>query len=505
MNRRRFLFGSLAATMAAPLGGMQTTPAARKRNVLFIAVDDLRPELGCYGHRSIRSPHIDALAGRGMRFDRAYCQQAVCAPTRASLLTGTRPDTTRVWDLQSPLNTVNPELVSIPRHFRKHGYETISLGKIYHHRDEDPEAWSERPWQPRIAEGGNWRAYRDPLSLMTEAHGEAALEEAREAGKREGKAVAANAARRGPAYEGPDVEDNAYPDGMTCDKAIAELGRLKDKPFFLAVGFLKPHLPFNAPKKYWDLYGPGDLELPERRSWPEGMPEVAKSEWGELRSYAGIPAKGEVDEGTLRMLIHGYYACVSYTDAQVGRLMAELDRLQLRESTTVILWGDHGWKLGDYGAWCKHTNFELDTHVPMVLSVPGQKNAGGSTRALVEYVDVYPTLAEASGLPVPAQCEGKSMMPLLEDPGRKWKEAAFSQYPRGGQMMGYTLRTERWRYTEWIHRPSGEIRERELYDHAESDVATANLAALRAHAETVKELSRLLDKGQGWRKVREAV
>lgn len=474
----------------------------RRPNVLFIAVDDLRPELGCYGHRSIRSPHIDALAARGMRFDRAYCQQAVCAPTRASLMTGTRPDTTRVWDLQTPLNTVRPDLVSIPRHFRNHGYQTVSLGKIYHHINEDPEAWSAAPWRPESDWAGSWRAYRDPLSRMAEEHGEAALKQLQEAARREGKPVPANVARRGPAYEGPDVPDNAYPDGMTCDRAIQELRRLKDQPFFLAVGFLKPHLPFNAPKKYWDLYSAQDLELPARQSWPEDMPRLAGSEWGELRSYAGIPAQGPVDEGTMRMLIHGYYACVSYTDAQVGRLMAELDRLGLRENTVVVLWGDHGWKLGDYGAWCKHTNLELDTHVPLILSVPRQKNAGGSTKALVEYVDVYPTLAEACGLPIPEQCEGKSMLPLLDAPSRPWKQAAFSQYPRGREMMGYTLRTERWRYTEWIHLPSGEVRERELYDHALTQVPTANLAGLPEHREVVVELTSMLAKGRGWEKLR---
>jgi iduronate 2-sulfatase len=297
------------------------------------------------------------------------------------------------------------------------------------------------------------------------------------------------------------VADNAYQDGMTADKAIEELRRLKGRPFFLAAGFLKPHLPFNAPKKYWDLYSPEDIELPARNEWPEGMPKLAGSDWGELRAYTGIPQKGPVDETTMRMLIHGYYACVSYMDAQVGRVLGELDRLGLRESTVVILWGDHGWKLGDYGAWCKHTNFELDTHVPMVLSVPGQKNAGGATSALVEYVDIYPTLAEACGLEVPAQCEGKSMMPLLEDPGREWKAAAFSQYPRGKDVMGYTMRTKRWRYTEWIVRPAGELVGRELYDHERGAVASANLAELPEQAGVVRELSEMLDKGKGWRRL----
>jgi iduronate 2-sulfatase len=478
---------------AAPTGA---APATR-RNVLFIAVDDLRPQLGCYGRTQIKSPNIDRLAHEGLRFDRAYCQQAVCAPTRASLLTGTRPDTTQVWDLQTPLNTVRPDLVSIPHHFKRSGYETASLSKIYHHATEDPQAWTTPPWLPSGNWAGGWRGYRDPMSVLAAKQNDAALR---------ARGITAQAQRgRGPAYEGPDVPDNAYQDGMTADKAIEELRRLQDKPFFLATGFLKPHLPFNAPKKYWDLYSPDDIELPSRSEWPEGMPKPAGSDWGELRAYTGIPQKGPVDEVTMRMLIHGYYACVSFMDAQVGRVLGELERLGLRQNTVVVLWGDHGWKLGDYGAWCKHTNLELDTHVPLILSVPGQKNAGGATSALVEYVDIYPTLVEACGLEIPAQCEGKSMMPLLEDPKRKWKAAAFSQYPRGKDLMGYSIRTERWRYTEWITRSNGMVTARELYDHSMSDVTSANLAELPEHASTVKELAAMLDKGKGWRKVREAV
>ena len=485
-------------------GAVRAGVASQKKNVLFIAVDDLRPQLGCYGHSRIKSPNIDKLASHGLRFDRAYCQQAVCAPTRASLLTGTRPDTTRVYDLQTPLNTVRPDLVSIPHHFKKNGYETISLGKIYHHANEDPQGWSAPPWQPKGEWAGGWRGYRDPLSIVAVRQNDAVLRAAYERDLKSGKKATQPQYGRGPAYEGPDVPDNAYPDGMTCDRAIDELRRLRDRPFFLAVGFLKPHLPFNAPKKCWDLYSPEDIELPSRSEWPENMPKLAGSDWGELRAYTGIPQTGPVDEATMRMLIHGYYACVSYLDAQVGRVLGELDRVGLRENTLVILWGDHGWKLGDYGAWCKHTNFELDTHVPMLLSLPGQKSAGGATSALVEYVDIYPTLAEGCGLEVPAQCEGKSMMPLLENPQRKWKAAAFSQYPRGS-LMGYTMRTERWRYTEWISRQTGEVTARELYDHAISDVVSANLADLPEQASVVRELSAMLDKGRGWRRVREQV
>jgi iduronate 2-sulfatase len=498
MLRREFLAASSIAWTAR-------ASAPPRRNVLFIAVDDLRPQLGCYGHAQIKSPHIDKLASRGLRFDRAYCQQAVCAPTRASLLTGTRPDTTRVYDLQTPLDTVRPDLVSIPHHFRNHGYETVALGKVYHHMNEDPQAWSTPPWHVKQGTQGDdhWR-YLDPLSLIAARQNDAVLRAAYERDLKLGKKSAPPLYGRGPAFEGPDVADGAYADGMTCARTIDELRRLRNRPFFLATGFIRPHLPFNAPKKYWDLYSPGDIELPSRKDWPENMPLVAGMDWSELRSYTGLPPKGPVSEGTMRMLIHGYYACVSYMDAQVGRVLAELDALGLRENTVVVLWGDHGWKLGDYGAWCKHTNFEIDTHVPLILSVPGQKHPGGATSALVEFVDVYPTLAEACGLEVPAQCEGLSAMPLLEDPQRKWKTAAFSQYPRGS-VMGYTLRTERWRYTEWISRKTDEVTARELYDHAGGDIASANLAELPDQASRVADLSALLDKGRGWRKVRQQV
>ena len=273
------------------------------------------------------------------------------------------------------------------------------------------------------------------------------------------------------------------------------------RPFFLAVGFLEPHLPFNAPKRYWDLYDREEIRLPSQLEWPEGSPEIARMNWGELRQYHGMPRKGPVPADLARTLIHGYYACVSYTDAQIGRVLGALEELGLADNTTVILWGDHGWKLDDYGAWCKHTNFEIDTRVPMILADPDfSATAGRASRALVEFVDIYPTLAELCGLGVPPHCEGTSMRPLLEEPDRKWKPAAFSQYPRRGAYMGYSMRTERYRYTEWIHRETGEIAARELYDHSAGPIATRNLAAEPEMQETVRRLSAMLDKGKGWRR-----
>lgn len=471
-------------------------------NVLFIAVDDLRPQLGCYGHPEIRSPNIDRLASEGFRFDRAYCQQALCAPSRTSLLTGLRPDTTRVYDLSTPLKQALPGVVSLPRHFKNHGYETVSLGKVYHHRGDDPAAWSRPDWRPEGDWAGAWRAYRDPASVEIIRRHDAELKAAYEAALAAGKKPKPPVYGVGPPFEAPNVPDEAYPDGLIARRAVEELRGLRDRPFFLAVGFLKPHLPFNAPKCYWDLYDPDEIQLPELDHWPERAPEIALTDWSELRAYAGIPQHGPVSRELARKLIHGYLACVSFTDAQIGKLLDELDRLGLRRKTIVILWGDHGWKLGEYGAWCKHTNFELDTNAPLLLSVPGERHAGKSTSALVEFVDIYPTLAELCDLPIPGHCEGVSLVPLLEDPGRPWKEAAFSQYPRdGGKVMGYTLRTARWRYTEWIDRKSGRVVARELYDHAKGPVARGNLAGLKQWEPTVRELSRLLDRGRGWRAV----
>ena len=501
-SRRRFLTSAALGSLSVLGVGGRAGPAGgrRRMNVLFFAVDDLRPQLGCYGRKGIRSPHMDGLARAGLRFDRAYCQQAVCAPSRISLLSGRRPDTCGIYGLSTPLVRKHPEFVTLPQHFRRHGYQAVSLGKIYHHRSDDPKGWSTAAWAPSSDWAGGWRAYRDPASAavckrrLAEARGQ--WEAAKKAGRKAWRLKAPG----GPAFEGPDVPDGAYPDGMVADKAIAELRRLKDKAFFLAVGFVKPHLPFNAPRKYWDLYDPRAIELPSNTRAPLDAPELALTHWGELRAYAGIPRQGPVDAATARQLIHGYQACVSYTDAQVGRVVAELDRLGLRDRTIIILWGDHGWKLGEYSAWCKHTNFELDTHVPMILSVPGQRSAGQATDALVEFVDIYPTLAELCGLPVPEHCEGTSMAPLLDDPARAWKQAAFSQYPRGS-IMGYTLRTARWRYTEWIERPAGTVRARELYDHQRDPGENRNVAAAPEHADVVRRLSALLDRGQGWRKL----
>ena len=483
-------------------------------NVLFIAVDDLRPQLGCYGQEQIISPNIDRLAAEGLLFERAYCQQAVCAPSRASILSGTRPDTTGIYDLNTPLRKAMPSVLTLPEHFKNNGYETISIGKIYHHPKDDSQGWSAEPYRAGTFPEGTWKG----RGYVTAE----AIAQMEELGKADPKMQG-----QGPAFEAGDVPDNAYPDGTNTDYAIKELSRLKDKPFFLAMGFYKPHLPFTAPKKYWDMYKPQDIKLADNPFIPKNAPSYATTDWGELRSYYGIPKKGPCSDELARQLIHGYQACVSYTDAMVGRLLNELDRLKLRDKTVIILWGDHGWKLGEHAGWSKHTNFELDTHVPMILSVPGAKTAehavpsgglpdsgpartgvlspalrqtkdlpGQRTWALTEYVDIYPTLCEACGLAVPGHLEGRSMMPLVENPARPWKKAAFSQYPRG-KVMGYTMRTERFRYTEWQDRKTKEALARELYDHEKDPDENVNAVDQPEYAKDVERLAVMLK--QGWR------
>ena len=499
-----FLAAFTAALGIMPLAAADSVSAS-KPNILFIAVDDLRPELGCYGKDYIKSPNIDRLAKAGMVFNRAYCQQAVCSPTRSSLMTGTRPDTTKVWDLKTHFRAALPEVVTLGQHFKQHGYFVQGMGKIYHGGFDDPPTWSV-PWQtPRATlyalpenlalsqrqvdkEPDN---YPPPKSKKKKSARQASEDIA-------GDVQASRQDSRGPAFERADVPDNTYQDGKIAELAISALGEVskKPEPFFLAVGFHKPHLPFVSPKRYWDLYDPAKIQLAPNPFRPKDAPDYAILPGGELRVYHGIPA-GHIPDDLARQLKHAYYACVSYTDAQIGKVLAELDRLGLRKNTIVILWGDHGWKLGEHDAWCKHSNVENDVNAPLILSVPGMKKVGAHTDALVEFVDIYPTLSELAGLPLPGHLEGASLKPLLDDPKRAWKTAAFSQYPRSqnGGLMGYSMRTDRYRFTVWVSRTDhSKVDATELYDHQTDPQENTNLAKDPANAELV---SRLMEQ---WRK-----
>ncbi len=486
-----FLSPSLAATLES---------ATRRPNVLFICVDDLRPSLGCYGDPIARSPHIDRLAKSGLVFSRAYCQQAVCRPSRASLLTGLRPDTTRVFDLKTHFRQAIPDVVTLPQLFKQQGYHAQSVGKIYHSiagyaiadQAGDRPSWSVPGSLPQL------HFYHSPRGMQIAEDWFAPRSrklKKRYPGIRSWKDVVV----RGLPWEAPDVSDSEVIDGRIATRAIEILNERKDEPFFLAVGFLKPHVPFVAPKKYFDLYPLDSVPSVNNPFFPKGAPKFAGLNSSEMRVYYGMPKRGRIaNKLEARKLYRAYYACVSYIDAQVGRMLAELDQLKLRDNTVVILWGDHGYHLGENGFWCKQTNFELSARAPLIISVPGQKNAGSKTDALVEFVDIYPSLAELCGLTPPKGLEGTSFTPLLENPQRPWKTAAFSQFPRKiggiGEVMGRSMRTDRYRFTEWTQ-PAKNFRVLELYDHKLDPEENENIADRPENAKLLERLTEQLHAG----------
>jgi arylsulfatase A-like enzyme len=459
--------------------------AAERPNVLFIAFDDLRPELGCYGAAGMETPNFDRLAKQGLLFERAYCQVAVCNPSRNSVLSGARPATTRIWNNQTFLQQTMPDVVTLPEHFKNHGYTSVSLGKIFHHSEREPgdiaKAWSEPSWY-----------HGTPYRSWFTAESNEFIKRLKALPEKERPKLT-----RGPPFEAADEPDESYPDAKLATKAIETLGRLKGKPFFLGVGFQKPHLPFTCPRKYWDLY-PADADYTAAN--PEATkdaPAPAFHNGYELRSYGGIPATGELlTPEKAKQLARGYRACVSFVDAQLGRVLDELDRLGLNENTIVVVWGDHGYHLGDNGLWTKMTNFERGTRVPLLVRLPKQATAGGRARGFVELVDLYPTLVELCGLPNPAHLEGTSFVPLLADPTKPWKTAAFSEYLRPGKTphLGRSIRTETHRYTEWTD-PKNKVIGVELYDYQVDPLEKQNRAADPQNNELVAKLAAQLKAG----------
>jgi iduronate 2-sulfatase len=483
------------------LTALSTFAADKKLNVLFIAIDDLRPELGCYGVKGIKSPNMDALARSGLLFSHAYCQQAVCSPSRTSLLTGRRPDTTKIYNLEDHFRDTIPDVVTLPQHFKNNGYFCQSFGKIYHSGLDDKKSWSAPSFTAGLdnvlmADGSRRVVDPDERTEGRFPFTFAANNITKEPGPN-GKEKKRKGMKGRPPWSSPDVEDNALPDGQVADKAIEVMKSVKDQPFFLAVGFIKPHLSFDAPKKYYDLYPLKDVKLASNPFPPKDVFPPAMIDWRELRNYDNMPQEGPVSDQQARELIRGYHAATSYTDAQIGKVIAALDKLGLRENTIIILWGDHGWQLGEHGMWCKHTNFETSTHSVLMISTPQQKKRGAKTDALVEFVDVYPSLCELAGLPLTDGLEGKSFAPLLAKPTQPWKKAAFSQYPRGGNLMGYAMRTDRYRYVEWIDRGTKAVKGRELYDHQKDPDENVNVANDPKKKELVAKLSKQL--GEGWR------
>lgn len=453
--------------------GSLASPAwtAPRPNVLMICVDDLKPLLGCYGDRTVKSPNIDRLAARGVLFERAYCNQAVCAPSRNTLMTGVRPPTLGIYDLGTHFRKAAPGTVTLTQHFLQHGWKAEAMGKILHvghGNHEDPASWSVPHWQAKSI------SYALPESRA-----------ARGLTREEALFDNKSAARlpRGAAFESADVPDPTYPDGQIAQEAIRRLkaaGGKPEVPFFVALGFVKPHLPFCAPKKYWDLYDRAAFPLPERRTPPDGAPSYAPQSGGELRQYAGIPENGPLPDDLQRTLIHGYHAAISYMDAQLGKVLDELDRLSLTERTIIVLWGDHGWHLGDHAMWCKHTNYEEANRIPLLIAAPGTGRPGTRSPAMVETVDLYPTLCELASLPPPAgplKLEGTSLVPLLRDPAAAVKDHVLHIYPRG-ERLGRAIRTATHRMVEWkVPGASPDTAELELYDYLHDPLETKNLAA----------------------------
>ncbi len=471
-------------TFALLVLGSAATPAVAKPNVLMICVDDLKPLLGCYGDKTIKSPNIDRLAARGVVFDRAYCNQAVCAPSRNTLMTGVRPSSLGIYDLGTNFRKAAPDAITLTQHFKQQGWKTEGMGKILHvgHGNrEDAASWSVPHWPAKSIH------YALPESR-------AASGLTREEALFDNKS--AQGLPRGAAFESAEVPDTAYGDGQLAEETIRRLQATRttpEVPFFLALGFVRPHLPFNAPKKYWDLYDRAAFPLPERRTPPEGAPSYAPQFGGELRQYAGIPEQGDLPEDLQRTLIHGYHAAVSYMDAQLGKVLDELDRLALTEKTIIVLWGDHGWHLGDHSMWCKHTNYEQATRIPFMIAAPGTSKAGTHSPAMVETVDLFPTLLELAGLPAPAgplKLEGKSLVPVLRDATASVKDHILHVYPRGAR-LGRAIRTATHRLVEWkVPGASPDTAEWELYDYVNDPLETKNLAATQP--ETVAKLRAML-------------
>ncbi len=482
--------------------------ARQRPNVLFIAVDDLRPTIGAYGDPYARTPNLDRLARSGATFLRAYAQQALCNPSRASLMTGLRPDSIRVWDLETDFRANVPDVVTLPQHFMRHGYRTVQIGKIYHNTIPDGRSWHQEihlpgfPYDPdAVYHGGENLAIQAARKarIIQEGRQDRAID------KFGMWYLKANAT------ESLDLPDDAYYDGAQTERALEELAALKGRqPFFFAIGYYRPHLPFNAPRKYWDMYHPDSIALAPNPHLPKDAPQAAASNLAELRGYADFatapdPWDGTLSEADARRLKHGYYASVSYVDALVGRLLDRLEQLGLAKNTIVVLWGDHGYKLGEMNGWAKMTNYLIDTHSPLIIRAPGAVPAGTRLEQLVELVDVYPTLSELAGLPVPQWLQGTSAVSLVRRPDRPGKRAVFSQFLRRGrwvgadgiETMGYSMRTERFHYVAWTDWATRQITARELYDLKGDPAETVNLAPRPEFHSVLEELE--AQRRGGWR------
>ncbi len=460
---------SLRSLFAVVLSVVAVTAMA-KPNILFIAVDDLRPSIGCYGDTLAITPNIDRLAERGVRFGQAHCQVAVCNPSRASLMTGLRPDMLGVWTLPIHFREAKPKAVTLPQWLRRHGYTAVGHGKIYHNPTPDPQSWSE-PIRPVQAERGyaeGWQA------RIREVQANLPDDDWRKNNL------------RGPSTAAPVIDDHKLVDGARTNLAIEDLRRLGQakKPFFLALGFIRPHLAWISPRKYWNLYDPKMLPVITDDEVTPNTPPYSLSNSYELTHYMDLidfPKPWDerrVSDTLARRLMHAYYASISYVDAQIGRLLMALDEEGLAENTIIVLWSDHGWKLGEHNGWGKMSNYEIDTRVPFIIVAPGLETAGQTTDTPVELLDVFPTLCDLAGIDTPDFVQGESLLPLLKKPTAKPDRVAHSQYYRnhdGGEYMGYAMRTRTHRFVEWREFGTGRVTARELYDHRENHSEATNV------------------------------
>lgn len=487
-----------------------------KPNILFISVDDLRPTLGAYGDSIAITPNFDRLADEGMTFRQTFCQAAVCAPSRASLMTGLRPDSTRVWHLGDKFREINPETVTMPQYFSKFGYYTVNIGKIFHNYMPDSVSWDEPDLRPEKYKRPEWLG-RDGETFYISEEINKSQEIKRDSLLKLQPVRYADGWNTGPAWEAADVADSLYYDGAQTELAKKTLTRLAkmDKPFYFGLGYFRPHLPFAVPKKYWDLYDPDEIPLSPNPDVPQDAPVFSMNSMYELRHYEGFNHIGHptssyrMSEDTTRILRQGYYASVSYVDALLGELVSHLKKLGIYDNTIIIVWGDHGWKLGDHNSWGKMTNYNIDLQVPMIVRYPGQKKRGVETFAITELVDIFPSLCELAGIDIPDYMQGTSFVPLLENPDLPWKKAAFSQFHRrpkvaadGGRYMGYSINTAEHHYIEWYtwdHTTGtrGDFVSAELYNRINDPYEKVNIAAKKEYEEITATLSQQL--AEGWR------
>ena len=473
MRFNNFLLPFLCC-LASSYGCKKQTGEIKKRNIIFIICDDLRPELGCYGHSKIKTPNIDRWAKQSVVFERAYCNIAVSGASRASLLTGYRPtkNTLSKWDARADVDVA--DAITLQQHLRNNGYKTIANGKVYHHQDEESmQYWDEiMPPTPST-----------PMRYLSEEN-IALMEIQRETGK----------GKRGLFYEYGNFPEEDYLDWQIATKTIKDLKDLNNQsqPFFLSVGFILPHLPFVVPEEYWNLYNHADIEIPENYILKDGnnIPSYALANWSELRAYSGIPDEGALTEETAKLMIHGYYAAVSFLDTQIGRVLNALNELGLDKNTSVVVIGDHGWNLGEHGTWCKHSIMNTSLNTPLIINSPEASKAYKSNE-IVEFVDLYPTICDLAGIPTPKETEGESLFPLLISDKNKSKGYAVCRWANG-----FTYIKDSYFYTEWRNN-SDSLTNCMLFDHKVDPEENNNIASNPDHSNLIEELNKELNAKKG--------